>query len=100
VCDKWINDFEQFVLDMGPRPAGHSIDRINNDGNYTPENTRWATRQEQGANKRICKKDIPGYISYSEFAREVGLSKGTVVHQMKTGRCAWPQKRFTKKELL
>jgi hypothetical protein len=49
VCDRWAFSFESFFADMGPRPAEHTIDRINPNGNYEPGNCRWATLQQQGA---------------------------------------------------
>lgn len=53
VCERW-RVYENFLADMGERPKGLSIDRINNDGNYEPNNCRWATREEQRANQRKC----------------------------------------------
>lgn len=55
ICERW-NDYANFLSDMGEKPAGLTLDRINVDDNYCPENCRWATRKEQTANRRPFKQ--------------------------------------------
>lgn len=53
ICDRWIDSFDNFIFDLGPKPSkDHSIDRINNTLGYYPENCYWATKKEQARNTR------------------------------------------------
>lgn len=53
ICDRWLASFENFLLDIGKKPSdSYSLDRINSDGNYEPNNCRWATRKQQASNRK------------------------------------------------
>ena len=52
ICDRWMHSFQNFVADMGPRPDGFQLDRIDTDGNYEPGNCQWSDRKTQMNNTR------------------------------------------------
>lgn len=78
VCNRWRESFEAFYADMGPRPSPrHSLDRIDNDGNYEPGNCRWATRSEQQTNKRNNHRlELNGEcLTIADWSRKLGFPK-------------------------
>lgn len=77
VCQRWLDNFWNFVEDMGERPKNHSIDRINVNGNYEPSNCRWATVKEQNFNKQKPTITITfkgKTLTEKEWAEEIGIS--------------------------
>lgn len=85
VCERWL-DFQNFLADMGERPAGMSIDRIDNDGDYCPENCRWATQKEQARNTRSIRLlEFRGRKQpVSAWCEELGLPSSTLKNRLDT----------------
>jgi hypothetical protein len=87
VCERWLHDFHAFVADMGERPKGTSIDRIDNDKGYSPENCRWSTRAEQQLNRECVKKVfIEGkqYFAH-ELSKISGVKTDTIINRVERG---------------
>lgn len=92
VCDKWRNSFAEFLSDVGYAPSKlHSLDRLDNDGDYEPTNVAWRSQREQSNNTRNTVKidDIP----VTEFAAAHGLRSPTVRSRILLG---WPREQWTK----
>lgn len=86
VCDEW-SDFAVFNKDMGNRPAGYQIDRINNDGNYEPGNCRWVTAKQQQNNKRETRMlEFKGKTqSLGDWSAETGIKWHTLRGRLRYG---------------
>jgi hypothetical protein len=94
VCDRWIGSFETFLADMGRKPtATHSIDRIDNDGNYEPSNCKWASRAEQNRNSRRNQKlTFQGRtMTVAEWSVVVGIDPYTLYKRLYRG---WSTERL------
>lgn len=89
MCERWRNSFENFYADMGPKPTPkHSIERINNDGNYEPSNCKWATMKEQGRN--TTKARLLTYngmtMCINEWAEKLNINRGVIRYEANRGR--------------
>lgn len=81
ICDSWKNNFEQFVRDMGERPEGYSIDRIDNDKGYCKENCRWAIKEIQANNCRTNTFYVHKgeKLSETQWSRKLGISRNKLM---------------------
>ncbi len=86
VCDRWLK-FENFFSDMGPRPEGMTIERIDNGGDYTPENCRWASPIEQYRNRRdnvfLAFRNVT--MTMAEWGRALGFPDKLIRDRRKAG---------------
>jgi hypothetical protein len=94
VCGRWL-DFANFLADMGERPEGGTLDRIDGDGNYEPDNCRWATQKEQCNNWR----DRNAHIFYGgerftlqELSDRLGLNRYTL--RRRIFGMKWPEEKW------
>lgn len=88
VCDLWVNSFENFYADMGDRPSPkHSIERIDVNGDYCPENCGWATQTEQANNRRTSHYITVGgaTLTAAEWGRKTGIKPATILGRLKRG---------------
>lgn len=87
ICDEWKDNFEQFLLDMGECPPGMTIERIDNDRGYEPENCRWATMSDQCNNKRSNRTlEHNGVkLSMARWARLFGLNYSLLRSRLNLG---------------
>jgi len=87
VCDRWRESFDNFLADMGSRPEGKSIDRIDVNGPYAPENCRWADSQTQARNKRNSRRLSFGGrdLTIPEWAEVTGIPAPTLYGRLAKG---------------
>jgi hypothetical protein len=88
VCDRWLNDVDAFYADMGDKPSPDSqIDRIDNNGDYTPDNCRWATVKEQARNRRSNTfLNFNGQEkTIAEWAEDLGIKQNTIIERLRRG---------------
>lgn len=92
VCERWLT-YENFLADVGRRPSPrHSLDRRDNDGDYSPENVRWATPKEQARNRRTTRMLTCGGVTrcLAEWAEFSGINMKALHLRLKRG---WPIER-------
>lgn len=95
VCTRWLESFDNFLEDMGERPSGMSIDRIDNNSGYSKENCRWTTSKQQIDNRRNTFVFVINGVEYdssSKAEKELGLYRGAVNDRCRRGHAGYERK--------
>lgn len=87
VCDRWAQSFEAFLADMGPKPAGMTLDRENNDRGYEPGNCRWVTQKVQQNNRTTNNviEQMGELLTVAQWAERFGLKRSTLSKRLHRG---------------
>lgn len=92
VCERWLKSFANFIQDMGERPSDqYTLERVDNNGNYEPQNCLWVTREQQSNNmarNRLITIDGETHNT-TQWAKIVGLNRGTINYRLCMG---WPER--------
>lgn len=89
MCDRWIDSFANFIADMGRKPSrGHTLERKNCDGAYSPENCTWATYETQNNNRRFNRRlEIAGKsYTVAQASRLTGIAHATILGRLDAGK--------------
>lgn len=100
VCDRWLNSFEAFLEDMGERPKGKTLDRVDNRSGYHPGNCRWATPKQQARNRRnnrslTCQGET---LLLAEWVERTGIPKSTILNRLYRGKTVEQALGFAEQE--
>lgn len=87
VCDRWQVSFDAWLADMGPRPEGYVLDRIDNDKGYYPENCRWIDRKTSQRNTRVVRKVVIDGVEYiaADLADKSGHKTDVIIERVNRG---------------
>lgn len=98
ICSRWLDSFENFLADMGSKPKGKTIDRIDVNGNYEPKNCRWATPKTQGRNRRnnVTLTYNGKIATIAEWSEITGIGAKTIAYRLQSG---WSDKEALTKPI-
>ena len=93
ICDQWLNDFQQFMADVGVKPSSDlTLDRLNNNGHYEPGNVAWRSRSDQQLNRRQLPKSNDRLITYNsetktleDWSKYTGIKRSTLQGRLDSG---------------